>query len=426
MIAKLKDALKCVAIIGAAGKMGRGIALLLLQEMTIDSIGSSDYRLYLIDSNENAFNDLKAYLKTHLIKYAEKNINFVRSLYDQNPLIISNEDVIKAFVEQGMNLLYFTTAIQEAKDAHLIFEAIIEDIPVKVNLFTSLAKLCQHNTLFLSNTSSIPITLLEEKSGLKGQLIGFHFYNPPHIQRLVEVIYPKHATEEQKKLAAELGKRLKKVLVESKDVAGFIGNGHFIREAAFAAQKVDELAKTMAQTDAIYLVNQVTQDYLLRPMGIFQLLDYVGIDVAKKIGDIMKVKIPLIDQMIRAGILGGQFPDGSQKDGFFKYKKNAPTEIYDLKSNSYIPLPQISLKQDVNWKQLVHDAHKKEKLKLYFQNLQKQTSKESELAKAFLHHSKQIGQQLVQEGICHTEQDLNLVLENGFYHLYGPNDETIS
>ena len=125
----------------------------------------------------------------------------------------------------------------------------------------------------------------------------------------------------------KLAKRLKKIVVHSKDEAGFIGNGHMMREVVFACKKVEELSRDYSLEESIYLINRVTQDWLVRPMGIFQLMDYVGLDVCQHIGHIMRtylkdpsLKVELIDRIVKNGVLGGQNPDGTQKNGFFSYQ----------------------------------------------------------------------------------------------------------
>ena len=175
--------------------------------------------------------------------------------------------------------------------------------------------------------------------------MGFHFYNPPPVQKLVEVIYPDNSDPSLKTMASELGKALGKVLIESKDVAGFIGNGFFIREIHYAGEQVMRLAKERPLVEAIETVNRVTQDYLLRPMGLFELIDYVGLDIAHRIKGIMQSYLPredfscdLIDRMLAAGITGGQRPDGSHKAGFLNYENNIPAGIYSLEKKAYLPL----------------------------------------------------------------------------------------
>ena len=133
----LNEALKKVSVIGAGGKMGSGISLLLLQEMArleaeqTGEIGKGEYRLTLIDTNEWALDSLAGYLRPQMIKYAEKNINQLRSYFTSNKKLVSNEEIVHHFVNGGMDLLRFEDDYLKAKGSKLVFEAIIEDVEIK-------------------------------------------------------------------------------------------------------------------------------------------------------------------------------------------------------------------------------------------------------------------------------------------------------
>jgi 3-hydroxyacyl-CoA dehydrogenase len=194
----LNEVLKHVGVLGAGGKMGSGIAILLLQEMayleaeTTEEVGNGDFRLVLIDANEAALQNFAKEMKSYLIKYAERHINALRSFFASNAALISNFDIIQYFVDGAMRRVRFDTDPQAAKNSLLIFEAIVEDVETKVDVFSRLAKNISSDALFLTNTSSIPIHLLNEKARLNNRIIGFHFYNPPLVQKLVELIIPAH------------------------------------------------------------------------------------------------------------------------------------------------------------------------------------------------------------------------------------------
>ncbi len=444
------DSLKDVSVIGAAGKMGSGITLLLLQEMAHaealqrGSVGGGEYKLHAIDANAQGLDSLKFYLRKQLLKAAEKNINALRGYYAKNRALVSNEEIIQDFVQGAMDILHLSADLPQAVHSRLVFEAILEDVEVKRQLFSQLVKICPQQTLFFTNTSSIPISLLAAQSQLEGRLIGFHFYNPPPIQKLVEVILPDNALPTFKPLVVELGKKLGKTLVFSKDVAGFIGNGHFIREMAYACEKVRELTQRGPMFESIYLLNTVTQDYLIRPMGIFQLIDYVGIDVVASIAKVMSTYIvggvfedPLISRMLQAGVSGGQYPDGSQKDGFFKYEKGLPVAIYSLADSHYHFFKDHSAKESawlascsaqlgalpfshMPWKKIAQDGDREAKLKIYFHDLFKHPSFGADLAKSYLVESRDIAHGLVHEGIAKNIEDVDTVLKQGFFHLYSP------
>lgn len=415
-----------VVVLGAAGKMGSGIALLLLQEIA-SMPGSS---LTLLDTNAQGFESLRKYLREHLLRYAEKNINRLRIYYQNREDLIDNGDMIRTFIDDALDRVRFVTSIEECRGARMIFEAILEDIDVKAKVFSQLNKVADPNAIYFTNTSSIPIHILEKQSHIEGRLVGFHFYNPPAVQKLVEIIVPHGLKKDILEISLDVGKRLNKTIVFSEDIAGFIGNGHFIREASEACRKVDELRHKMPLPEAICLVNSITQDYLIRPMGIFQLMDYVGIDVVQNIVKVMsrylsdqKFNTSLIDAMVSRGIKGGQNGDGSQKDGFFVYEKGQPVQVYDLDKHHYIPyVASAKIKEMPKghepWKVLSKDKNRNEKLHDYFANLWGEHSTPAKLAIHFLENSRKISHKLVHDGVAHSVKDVDTVLQNGFFHLY--------
>ena len=195
------------------------------------------------------------------------------------------------------------------------------------------------------------------------RIIGFHFYNPPAIQKLVEVISTDKNPENLLILSDELIKSFGKIKVPSNDIAGFIGNGHFIREGLSVIKHLDNLP--YEQNQAIYHLNQIIAKVLLRPMGMFQLIDYVGLDVFSMICKTMRKYIdedfshPLIEELIDHGIKGGQFGNGSQKDGFFKYDKGQIVGVINPKKKSYKPIEELNefevkdeLCSGTTWKEL--------------------------------------------------------------------------
>ena len=230
--------------------------------------------------------------------------------------------------------------------------------------------------------------------------------------------------------------------LRSADVAGFIGNGHFTRDGLYGLNLAERLVADRGLTlpEAVVAVNRVTQDFLLRPMGIFQLLDYVGIEVYQSIlaiiaehGEQPHLRSPLCDRMLAAGIRGGQHQDGSQKDGFLGYEKGRPARVYDLESGTYRtideallgkvdgllgPLPSSAL----TWKALSRDGHAGERLAAYFGKLEALDTLGASLARDYLKNSKVIAETLVQLGVTPTVDDVSAVLKLGFFHLYGVAD----
>jgi len=143
----------------------------------------------------------------------------------------------------------------------------------------------------------------------------------------------------------------------------------------------------------------------------------------------------LVAEMVNNGIIGGQFADGSQKDGFLKYEKGRPVAVYSLEENRYIPLDEKDWTKNCDgllgdfpkghypWKMLLMDKGKPEKLKTYFKNLFAEKTLGATLAQSHLKKSEEIGLSLVSDGIAANIDDVNTILMNGFYHLYGPQNE---
>lgn len=427
----LETGLQEVSVVGAAGKMGRGIALLLAQEMASLNVQKevSNCRLHLIDSNEKGLQDLRHYLKNNLKKFAEKKIIKLRSDFESNSKLVSNEQIVNAFVERAMDMLRFEAQNENMQNSGLIFEAIIEDENAKIQLLKNLKDKCRKEAFFLTNTSSIPISYLAKQSGLEGRIVGFHFYNPPAVQKLVELVAPQGLLPNLRTLSEKLVQVMEKRAVLSNDIAGFIGNGHFIREIHYACEKVQEWSREMKLEEAIVCMDALTKDYLLRPMGIFQLIDYVGIDVCDHIAKIMQEHLQeplqnnLLQQMIGTGFIGGENYDGSQKKGFFSYEGTQKKEIYSFGQRKYEPMDKFAIQNEIKpkltWKALQKDPHKREKIKAYLQTLCAGNAWMEQAAQAYLNKSNEIAEKLVKQGVAKTKEDVSEVLKLGFFHLYG-------
>jgi 3-hydroxyacyl-CoA dehydrogenase len=187
----------------------------------------------------------------------------------------------------------------------------------------------------------------------------------------------------------------------------------------------------------VYIINKVSQDLLIRPMGIFQLIDYVGIDVCQYIMKVMnphvkdeRIHSKLLDQFMEMGVRGGQNSDGSQKDGFLRYEKGRVTGIFDPETKTYVAVSDIAARCDaklgaapaslVPWKAAVGNPNKEELFRNYFAELKTINSMGAKLAKAYAVKSKEIGQKLVTDNVAFSEKDVNTVLLTGFFHAYGP------
>ncbi len=436
------ERLQNVSVLGAAGKMGSGILLLTAIEMADLSLKPQNkgktFCLNAIDVSSAGLAGLMKYLKAQVGKLAEKKTVLLRELYADREDLIENEDIINEYVFDVMNIVRPVMTIESAYQSHLVFEAIIENLELKHKILSQIRENNPNDPWFFTNTSSIPIHILDEGAGLDGRILGFHFYNPPAVQRLVELITIKSNSKEMVEFANAYARALRKVVVPSNDFAGFIGNGHFMRDALHGIHEAEKLSITMPFTEAIYTINKVSQDFLVRPMGIFQLIDYVGVDVVQFIMKVMDPHLPdeelhsdLLDQMMELGVRGGQHSDGSQKDGFLRYERGKPVAVFNPDTREYVEIASIRPSADEQlgalpaswkpWKDVNFSRGSKEKiLEDYFNDLAAMTTMGAELARKYIRRSNEIGRYLVSSKVANSEEDVNTVMLTGFYHAYGP------
>ncbi|RLD32663.1 MAG: hypothetical protein DRJ02_05500 [Bacteroidetes bacterium] len=438
-----EERLQNVSVLGAAGKMGSGILLLTAVEMADLSLKPENkdksFVLNAIDIDPAGLAGLMKYLREQVRKVAEKKTVWLRKAYADRDDLVENYDIIDEYIFDVLNVVRPGTAMEVAYQSNLIFEAVSENRSLKVKLLSQIDKNNANKPWYFTNTSSVPINLIESEAGLDGRVLGFHFYNPPAVQRLVELITTEKTSEEAIAFAQEYAKNLKKIIVPSNDHAGFIGNGHFMRDALHGLKEAEALAaeKDIPLYKAVYIINSVTQDYLVRPMGIFQLIDYVGIDVVQFILNVMNPFNPdeelqhdLLDKMMEQGVKGGQYSSGAQKDGFLKYKSGKIVGVWDIHKQHYVDLEQFKdecdemmgelPKSHVVWKNIIRNKNKEELLQQFFNDLKSSDALGAVLAVKYGKRSKEIGEKLVSDKVADKIDHVNTVMLTGFYHAYGP------
>jgi 3-hydroxyacyl-CoA dehydrogenase len=430
-----------VSVLGAAGKMGSGIVLLTAIEMADQMLKPENkgksFILNAIDTSDEGLNGLVKYLQAQVQKAAEKKAVALRNIYADQPNLVENSEIIDAYIRDVMSIIRTTTRIEAAYDSTLVFEAVSENQTLKEKLFRLINENNKNQPWFFTNTSSVPIGIINKNAALEGRILGFHFYNPPAIQKLVELITIKENPDGMVEFAGKYASNLRKTVVPSNDIAGFIGNGHFMRDALFGIAEAERLSAQMPLFEAIYCIDRVTRDFLSRPMGIFQLIDYVGLDVVQFILRVMQPHMhgeimhsSLLDELVLSGVKGGQFSDGSQKAGFLKYENGKPIGVIDKASGSYMEISAFRDKSDnwlgtipeeiLPWRSLANVRDIDTVLKPAFKALQDSGTEGASLAVAYALNSRETARKLVANGVANNANDVNTVLLTGFFHAYGP------
>ncbi len=437
------ERLQNVSVLGAAGKMGSGILLLTAVEMADRSLlpenKGKTFVLNAIDVSDEGLAGLMNYLRIQVRKLAEKKTVWLRQMYADREDLIENFDIIDEYIFHVLNIVRPVTAVEAAYRSNIVFEAVNENRALKVKLFTQIKQNNPNDVWFFTNTSSVPIHLIDEEAKLGGNVIGFHFYNPPAVQRLVELIKTDNTKAEVVEFAYAYAKNLKKIVVPSNDFAGFIGNGHFMRDGLHGIKEAENLAKekNIPLVQAIYMINKITQEYLIRPMGIFQLMDYVGIDVMQFILNVMNPFVKdedlhsdLLDKMMDQNVKGGQFSSGAQKDGFLKYEKGKPVAVWDVDNKKYVAFDDFKAAADellgtlpdsaVAWKATLRMKNKEEVFGKFYTELKGMDTLGAVIAMRYGKRSKAIGEKLVADKVAHSADDVNTVMLTGFFHAFGP------
>jgi enoyl-CoA hydratase/3-hydroxyacyl-CoA dehydrogenase len=163
------------------------------------------------------------------------------------------------------------------KDAELVIEVVPEIMDLKKQVYAELDKAAKPEVIFASNTSTLPITEIANTTSRPDKFIGIHFFNPPQLMKLVEVIPGEKTSHEITNLIQEFVKSVnKQAVLCRKDVPGFIINRLFIPMVHEACYLQDRTGATLEEIDS------AVKFKLGFPMGIFELADFTGMDVIHK------------------------------------------------------------------------------------------------------------------------------------------------
>jgi enoyl-CoA hydratase/3-hydroxyacyl-CoA dehydrogenase len=231
---------------------------------------------------------------------------------------------------------------QSLKGSNLVVEAVPEDLNLKKKVYEEIEKFATDEMIFASNTSTLPISEISSFTSRPDKFIGLHFFNPPQLMPLVEII-PGLKTEQQvTDLAIHLVNEVKKTPILCKrDVPGFIVNRIFIPLVHEAAYCLDRSQASMMEVDS------ASKYKMALPMGIFELADYTGIDVIHKATSEMYLRDkkvifphPKIQQLYENKELGQK-----TGKGFYQYQGDnyERVQLTEEAAEKFDPIPLVSV-----------------------------------------------------------------------------------
>jgi 3-hydroxybutyryl-CoA dehydrogenase len=217
-----------------------------------------------------------------------------------------------------------TLSYDDLADSDLVIEAITEDLEEKRAMWRELDQIVKDEALFATNTSSLGVIDQAAVTRRPEHFLGLHFFNPAQVMPLLEVVQSISTSTSALEEGFEFGRSLNKTVVHARDKAGFIVNRLLIPYLLDAIRAYEEGFGSIEQIDAAMKAGAN------HPMGPFELLDFVGLDTTKSVGEIMFDEFrerrfgppPTLRKLVTAGHLGRK-----TGRGFYDYSGDKPVPI---------------------------------------------------------------------------------------------------
>lgn len=257
--------------------------------------------------------------------------------------LVEKQKITTSEAENIINRIHPIVDLEQSlQGSNFVVEAVPEDLNLKKKVYEEIEKFATADMIFASNTSTLPISEISAFTTRPDKFIGLHFFNPPQLMPLVEII-PGLKTEQQvTELAINLVNEVKKTpILCKKDVPGFIVNRIFIPLVHEAAYCLDRSNASMVEVDS------ASKYKMGLPMGIFELADYTGMDVIHKATSEMysrdkKVIFPhpKIQQLYENKELGQK-----TGKGFYQYQGDnyERVQLTEESADKFDPIPLVSV-----------------------------------------------------------------------------------
>lgn len=281
--------IKNVCIIGS-GIMGSGIAQL---------IATHGYNVNLVDINNVILNNALSVIEKNLEKF-----------------FVAKNKITKEEAENILNRINVYVDRNKALDGvQMVIEAISENMVIKQHLFSELDEICEKKIILASNTSSLSITKIAQKSINQDRIVGMHFFNPAPVMKLIELIRGQYTSDETMDISKKFSESLNKTVVSITDSPGFVSSRLIY---VLCNEAINMQREGIASTKDIDSICKLAFNF---PMGPLELSDLVGNDVYLNIGEYLTKEFgekykpsQLLKDMVSEESLGRK-----TKKGFYEY-----------------------------------------------------------------------------------------------------------
>ncbi|MDX2321937.1 MAG: fatty acid oxidation complex subunit alpha FadJ [Moritella sp.] len=244
-------------------------------------------------------------------------LNAQKYTYDILNKKVKRRFMSKAEMQSQLAMITGTTEYTGVKSADIVVEAVFEDLKLKHQMVADIEANCNENTIFASNTSSLPITQIASEAKRPENVIGLHYFSPVDKMPLAEIITHEGTSDQTISTTVAFARKQGKTPIVVKDGAGFYVN-------RILAPYMNEAARLVLEQEPIDVVDKALVDFGF-PVGPVTLLDEVGIDVGAKIGPILSKELGSRFEAPTAfdKLLADDRKGRKNEKGFYLYGKKA-------------------------------------------------------------------------------------------------------
>jgi 3-hydroxyacyl-CoA dehydrogenase len=257
--------------------------------------------------------EIPVVLKDVDVKFVDQGLEKARSLWQAR---VDQGKMEPSELERKVALITGTTSYDQFGDVDLVIEAVPERMAIKQTVFSELDEVTPGHAILASNTSSLSITEMGEVTSRPDKVVGFHFFYPASVMRLIEVIESDDTSPETAQAAANFAQRIRKLPIRCAEAPGFVVN-------RILNSSVSELWRYQEETGMdVKELDKLVADSKAAPMGPFFLTDLLGLDTVLHVAEHLKESYgdrffvhKRMQELVAAGDLGAKTGKGFYDHG---------------------------------------------------------------------------------------------------------------